>query len=104
MDPLPPISKMFTLMSQEENQRSVIGWVADSAMFHVKHEVNKFGHNKSQKNKRSICTHCGYHGHTIEKCYKLHGYPPSYKMKQRNTPNHYNNNNAPNQVNVAVMG
>ncbi|XP_022157905.1 uncharacterized protein LOC111024514 [Momordica charantia] len=29
------------------------------------------------------CTHWNLKGHTIDRCYKLHGYPPGYK--QRNT-------------------
>lgn len=26
-----------------------------------------------------VCTHCGKSGHTIQKCFKAHGYPPGYK-------------------------
>ncbi|XP_062104553.1 uncharacterized protein LOC133815744 [Humulus lupulus] len=33
---------------------------------------------------RPFCTHCNIHGHIIEKCYKIHGYPPGYN-KPRNT-------------------
>lgn len=35
------------------------------------------------KKDRPFCTHCNYHGHTIEKCYKIHGYPPGYKHKSK---------------------
>lgn len=28
-------------------------------------------------------THYNFHGHTIETCYKLHGYPPGYKSKSK---------------------
>lgn len=27
---------------------------------------------------RPLCTHCGQLGHVIQKCFKLHGYPPGY--------------------------
>lgn len=48
----------------------------DFVSFNVKYEVNKSNHNKSsQKKERSICIHGGYHGHIIEKCYKLHDHP-----------------------------
>uniref|UniRef100_A0A803PQS3 Reverse transcriptase Ty1/copia-type domain-containing protein n=1 Tax=Cannabis sativa TaxID=3483 RepID=A0A803PQS3_CANSA len=30
------------------------------------------------KRGRPFCTHCNMHRHTIEKCYKIHGYPPGY--------------------------
>ena len=36
---------------------------------------------KHQKIDRSICTYCKIPAHTIDKCYKLHGFPPRYKPK-----------------------
>ena len=30
-----------------------------------------------------MCTHYGKLGHTIEKCYKLHGFPLGYKFKNK---------------------
>ena len=30
---------------------------------------------------RPFCTHCGKLGHTMDKCYKLHGFPPGFKFK-----------------------
>ena len=40
---------------------------------------------------RSICSHCGVSGHTIEKCYRLHGFPPGYKFtKGKNAPHSVN--------------
>ena len=41
--------------------------------------------NKGQRKERPFCTHCNYHRHTVDKCYKLHGYPPGYKPKMRTT-------------------
>ncbi|XP_019167273.1 PREDICTED: uncharacterized protein LOC109163006 [Ipomoea nil] len=42
-------------------------------------------------NKYSKCTYCGMIGHTIERCYKKHGYPlgwiPGYKTKNKQTQN-----------------
>lgn len=38
---------------------------------------------KGQKKERPFYSHCKYHGHTVEKCYKLHGYPPGFKKRQR---------------------
>ena len=46
------------------------------------------GWNKgSGKKERPFCTHCNMPGHTFEKCYKLHGYPPGYKPKRKSTTN-----------------
>ena len=41
------------------------------------------GHVKGQRKDKALCTHCNYHGHTVDKCYKLHGYRPGYKSKPR---------------------
>ena len=37
-----------------------------------------------QKKERPQCTHCGLLGHTIDKCYKLHGFSPGYKTRGKN--------------------
>lgn len=37
-----------------------------------------------------MCKHYGIIGHVVEKCYKLRGFPPSYKPKpkQQSVANH----------------
>lgn len=42
------------------------------------------GNHPFHKN-RPLCSHCGIHGHTIEKCYRIHGYPPGYKTNRAKT-------------------
>lgn len=81
MDPLPSLNKVFSLLTQEERQRQVASQQISSAdstnavAFTVKHGSSH--HSKEgQRKERPYCTHCKYHGHTMEKCYKLHGYRP----------------------------
>ena len=46
--------------------------------------MQNFNANSSGKGKHKlICTHCGKTGHIVEKCYRLHGYPPSFKFKNK---------------------
>ena len=40
---------------------------------------------KGSKKSRPLCTHCGLHRHSVDKCFKLHGYPPGYKPKSKPT-------------------
>uniref|UniRef100_A0A2N9G6B2 Retrotransposon Copia-like N-terminal domain-containing protein n=1 Tax=Fagus sylvatica TaxID=28930 RepID=A0A2N9G6B2_FAGSY len=55
-----------------------------------------YGGNKNfGKNERPVCSHYGITGHTVEKCYKIHGYPPGYKPRGRA---------AANQVTTSGMG
>lgn len=40
-------------------------------------------------NSKPVCTHCGKTGHKVEKCYRLHGFPPGFKFtKNRNASAH----------------
>ncbi|XP_062113276.1 uncharacterized protein LOC133824416 [Humulus lupulus] len=101
MDPLPSLSRVFNLVTQEENQRG-----DEMATPHIETSSNPSmvfafsGANSStsKTNSRStksfpprknrlLCTHCNVHGHTIEKCYEIHGYPPGYnKPRQQSSP------------------
>ena len=85
-DPIPQIDKVFSLIRQEERQRST-GYshnpsYESNALF-CKTDASKHAANKQSYKKREklVCTHCGLMGHTMDKCYKLHGYPPGYKTR-----------------------
>ena len=86
--PLSSITKAFASVVQEERQRNInipsLAPIADSVALFTRGEVtrnNYGGKNQSYKKDRPICSHCGITRHTVDKCYKLHGYPPGYKFK-----------------------
>ncbi|XP_022889515.1 uncharacterized protein LOC111405055 [Olea europaea var. sylvestris] len=84
IDLIPPINKVFSLISQEEHQRSVnastnISSSTDSMAFYSKADPKMTDTGQLHKKKRCICTYCDYIGHAMDKCYKLHGYPPRYR-------------------------
>ena len=106
MDPMPPINKVFSLVSQEEHQRKLGIPTSDTGnpiAFTVKTNIPKSnsenfctsktnfaatnkGQNqntnyKGQKRERPFCTNCHLLGHTVDRCYKLHGYPPGYHQR-----------------------
>ena len=35
---------------------------------------------RRSNNNGKVCTYYGINGHTIEKCYRKHGYPPGHKL------------------------
>ncbi|XP_022145891.1 uncharacterized protein LOC111015239 [Momordica charantia] len=82
MDPIPPMNKVFSLLIQEERQRA-IGTINPPlpSMAMAVAEISKRNSATQfrRKDNRSFCTHCGLRGHVIDKCYKLHGYPPGYR-------------------------
>uniref|UniRef100_A0A2N9EJE2 CCHC-type domain-containing protein n=1 Tax=Fagus sylvatica TaxID=28930 RepID=A0A2N9EJE2_FAGSY len=101
MEPLPSINKVFALVSQEERQRELsstpmLHGVESGSTALAVTNYKPYGGNKNfGKKERPICSHCGITGHTVEKCYKIHGYPPGYKPRGRA---------AANQVTASGMG
>jgi len=98
MDPLPPINKVFSLVVQHERQKEISGSL--SSMSHntaaliaktspsqpassrpAAGNFTRYGKSSSSFRKdRPTCSHCGVYGHTMEKCYRLHGFPPGFKF------------------------
>ncbi|KAE8674868.1 hypothetical protein F3Y22_tig00111708pilonHSYRG00103 [Hibiscus syriacus] len=69
-NPLPSISKVFSLIVQEENQRLV---KMDNPVVETTFAV-KSTHGPRKNHPQ--CSYCSLLGHMKDKCYKLHGYPP----------------------------
>ena len=92
MDPIASFSKVYSLLIQEETQRSipnafvvkVDSTVLDAKVSndHVTHGSN-FVNSGGKGNDRLVHTHCGKTCHTVDKCYKLHGFPPGFKFKNK---------------------
>ncbi|WVZ21124.1 hypothetical protein V8G54_008446 [Vigna mungo] len=109
LDPIPPISKIFSLVIQQERQlmidhitASVSSTSLSNTTFVVCTHCNRVGHQENtcfknhgfpnQENKivktantnsRKVCTYCHKNGHTIDVCFKKHGYPPGDKFSNR---------------------
>ena len=84
MEPLPSINKVYSLLIQEERQRNVGNSNAhvESTALAVKGSNSNpvfFGGKNSKGKDRPICSHCGRLGCTMEKCFKLHGFPLGFK-------------------------
>jgi len=88
-EPLPPINKIFSLVLQEERQKEL--FVKESfqstqfgdsfaLMTSKSTPVNVQHAKQSFRKPKPVCSHCGVTGHTIEKCYRIHGFPPGFKF------------------------
>ncbi|XP_030945747.1 uncharacterized protein LOC115970226 [Quercus lobata] len=99
MDPIPSLSKVYSLLIQEETQGSVtnssvvkvdsIALAAKMPNVNENFGTNLAGNGSSSKSKdKSVCTHCGKTGHTAGKCYRFHGFPPGFKFKNKNAMAH----------------
>ena len=88
MEPVPPSSKVFSLLLQDEKKRKV--GAGKKVLVDIPVALATFGSKPSNtknfvksKNGRPQCTYCGAMGHVVDRCYKLHGYPPGYKFKNK---------------------
>lgn len=84
---VPTLSEIYNLLDQDHSQRIILP-VQNATAFHVAipdttpASVNAAQTTyPSQKQNRPICSHCGYTDHTVETCFKIHGYPPNFKHK-----------------------
>ncbi|XP_013594803.1 PREDICTED: uncharacterized protein LOC106302955 [Brassica oleracea var. oleracea] len=81
---VPDLSEVYNLLDQDFNQRSISPLQNASAFQVASHDTIPASINATYNSKplRPVCSHCGYNGQTIDKCYKIHGYPPGFKHKK----------------------
>ncbi|XP_075075565.1 uncharacterized protein LOC142162756 [Nicotiana tabacum] len=85
--PSPSVRRAFAILINEENQwkvcfsNSQVNLASDmndsTAFMSTKDSLAKF-----KKFNNLYCEYCRFNGHTKDTCYKLHGYPPSFKGKR----------------------
>jgi len=92
MNPLPPMSKAYSLLQHDENQKeahsSVLSLSGDTSSFLVSTGSSNESRTFSQKvnfesrrsNTNDSCKYCKKPGHTADMCYMLHGFPPDFKF------------------------
>ncbi|CAL2239954.1 unnamed protein product [Prunus armeniaca] len=78
MKPLPMVRKAYSLITQEEKQRDL-----GSSQAITEPEAMAVRNNlRSNSSGRQPLhySHCDRDHHTVDKCYKLHGYPPGHRL------------------------
>ena len=88
MEPIPPISKVYAMLTQEETQRSIgLDTFSQTDQSNSLAMASRDDQKKFKPKEHPMCTHCKMLGHTVDKCYKIHGYPPGYKFKPKTQAN-----------------
>ncbi|XP_019053527.1 PREDICTED: uncharacterized protein LOC109114783 [Nelumbo nucifera] len=84
MEPLPMVTKVYAMVSQDERHQALVshqGLTMEAAALHVA-GPSKPNNSKSIKDHPKIkCDHCKKPGHSKDRCYELHGYPPGWESK-----------------------
>ncbi|GMJ02443.1 hypothetical protein HRI_003913500 [Hibiscus trionum] len=82
MQPLPTVNQAYSMLIQEESQRSHLGVMnlaMDSTILFSNSSVSRCRFN-------GICDHCKICGHKKENCFRLIGYPPDFKFTKHKDP------------------
>jgi hypothetical protein len=80
MEPLPPITKVFSILFQEEQQRLLhIRPLSTESMAFA---AANFGTTRSNL----CCTECGKMGHTRDRCWRVIGYPSGRDPRSKPRP------------------
>lgn len=87
-EPLPSVKTAFSICSREESHKigtSSGGQNSKNSSIGFFSKVNDNSKNDNSKKKQNkntyVCKHCGLKGHTIDRCFKLVGYPKDFKGK-----------------------
>ena len=93
LKPIPSLEEVFNMVTQDERQKNIkpITKVDNVVFQNSVSEAEVAGYagptenmayavNNNYRGKpRPICTHCGIAGHIVQKCFKIHGYPPGHR-------------------------
>ncbi|XP_070020540.1 uncharacterized protein [Nicotiana sylvestris] len=85
--PLPSVGNVYNILLSDEKQRHVSSasqFSSQSASFHAGTSKPSFPSKVSFEGTRNslICKYCKKPGHSIDKCYNLHGYPSHFKFSK----------------------
>ncbi|XP_062104149.1 uncharacterized protein LOC133815310 [Humulus lupulus] len=81
IDPFPSLSKVFSMIIQEENQRRLRPSHNTSFIAAIPPSIPPS--TSRTKKMRPTCSHCLKPGHLKEKCFFLHGFPPGYGDRRK---------------------
>lgn len=111
MDPLPSITKAFSLAIQQE--RPPISSIPDATAF-VANSANSNsqgrgttsqgrGRGRTKNRQPRQCSNCNRTNHTVDNCYFKHGLRPGYKPINQGSAMHLSTSSADSQPNLAPL-
>ncbi|CAA7049128.1 unnamed protein product [Microthlaspi erraticum] len=98
LKPIPDIEEVFNMVAQDERQKSIKPTVrSENVVFQTSDSATEgfsggaenevyatISSNGYRGKQRPVCTHCGMLGHIVQKCFRLHGYPPGHRLHNAN--------------------
>ncbi|GJU02373.1 ribonuclease H-like domain-containing protein [Tanacetum coccineum] len=90
-DPLPDAKGAYVLISSEESHRAIV--IGSGAGPNNVPTPNNNGNRRATSGPTLVFEHCGFNGHTIDRCFKLIGYPGDFGKKNNTSNTNQNNQN-----------
>ncbi|GJY04681.1 ribonuclease H-like domain-containing protein, partial [Tanacetum coccineum] len=84
-DPLPDAKGAYVLISSEESCRAVVTSLGA--------RPNNNGNRRIARGLTLVCEDCEFNGHTIDRCFKLIGYPNDFGKKNNSSNTNKSNQN-----------
>ena len=89
--PIPSLEDVSNMITQDERQKSIKPAVkSDAVIFQtmgsasesvsINTPVLPAAQHGYRPKQRPLCTYCGQYGHILQKCFKIHGYPPGHRF------------------------
>lgn len=80
-----PASNHILFSTWKRCNDMVVSWLVHSVSTSIQQSIlwmdNAVDIWKDLKSRYSqVCTHCGINGHTVDECFKKHGYPPGHRL------------------------
>ncbi|XP_019055682.1 PREDICTED: uncharacterized protein LOC109115783 [Nelumbo nucifera] len=86
MEPLPDITKVYALVSQEENYQELAiqqASTVEAVAMNVAAQPQGGNFKNSNGKPKLRCNHCKKQGHTKDHCYEIFAYPPNWETRGR---------------------
>ncbi|GJR96370.1 ribonuclease H-like domain-containing protein, partial [Tanacetum coccineum] len=74
---LPDVRSAYATISSEESHK-----IATSSVSGTSQRPNDNENRRTAKGSTLVCENCGFNGHTIDRCFKIIGYPPDFGKKK----------------------
>ncbi|GJR04082.1 reverse transcriptase domain-containing protein [Tanacetum coccineum] len=124
---LPDVRSAYATISSEESHKVVVGSITSSSQRNQTyafvsnvpnrvnfqrntHNLNNGSRSNNLNNNRQgggsglVCENCGFNGHTIDRCFKIIGYPTDFEKKKSNQSFKEKNASSNNSVGTSSFG
>ncbi|GJV49096.1 putative RNA-directed DNA polymerase [Tanacetum coccineum] len=92
-DPLPDVRGAYAIISSEESHRVVSTSSVGASQRSQSSILSEYGNRRSAGGPTLVCEHYGFNDHTMDRCFKLIGYPSDFDRRNNSSSSNQNSQN-----------